>query len=73
MLLEILDVQQTGWHMLAPSPVSNPTWDKNWKHDVRCRPISEGTMVVQIVTAPGMPRPLQVLVFRSSDASCPSD
>jgi hypothetical protein len=72
MLLEILDVQQTGWQVVTLPAVSNPAWNKEWKQDVRCRPISGGVMMVQIVTAPGMPRPLQAVVFRSGQANCPS-
>jgi hypothetical protein len=72
MLLEVLDVQQTGWRVLDELPFARPEWDKNWKHDLRCRPISDGVMVAQIVTAPGMPRPLQAFVFRSRESNCPA-
>lgn len=73
MLLEVLDVQQTGWRAVTSPPASDQTRDASVRHDVRCRPISDGNMVAQIMTAPGMPRPLQAIVFRSREAKCPAE
>jgi hypothetical protein len=67
MLLEILDVQQTGWQVISHT-VSDPAFVE----DVRCRPVVGGVIAVQIVTAPVTPRPLQVIVFRSQDTTCPT-
>ena len=72
MLLAILD-QQPGWQVLAEPPMSDAGLDKSWQHDLRCKPIANGVMVVQILTAPGMPRPLQAFVFRSRQATCSAD
>ena len=72
MLLEVLDGQQAGWRVITPTSASDQTQDASVMHDIRCRPIPGGVMVAQIVTAPGMPRPLQAIVFRSSEAACAS-
>lgn len=66
MLLNILDVQQTGWVSLPAPPPSTP----GVMQDVRCRPVAGGVMSVQIVAAPGHPTPLQVFVDRSTQATC---
>lgn len=66
-LLDILDVQQTGWTPVSDLPAP-PSADI--AHDARCRPIEGGVMLVSIVTAAGRSTSLQVVVSRNNLASC---
>jgi hypothetical protein len=66
MVLDILDSKQTGWQVVAAPPPPDPAL----MADVRCRPLASGVIAVQILTAPGKPMPLQVVVFRSRQATC---
>lgn len=66
-LLDIMDVQQTGWTTISGLPAP-PSPDVT--HDARCRLIEGGVMLVSIVTAPGRPTPLQVVVSRNNLTTC---